>query len=220
MLLLKNKVRHRGVNDMSAVLQPLFWRLANEQSSDLDIVSVLMPHGMEEEKVAIEYAIDVSFKPSTQHQNPIDLRWSEEDSELFMSLLRKVMNIKDKDVELDIEDSMIQSLIHLVATARFHTPWPGDDLEGEDFMTYRKEIEVGDLISLNTIHGFFSGVIVALDSIDATVILLDDIISLETASAPEEEQVMLMPSHSLLMLNRVCVLPPEFAEDVDGSVFH
>jgi hypothetical protein len=205
---------------MSAVLQPLFWRLANEQSSDLDIVSVLMPHGMEEEKVAIEYAIDVSFRPSTQHKNPIDLRWSEEDSELFMSLLRKVMNIKDKDIELDIEDSMIQSLIHLVATARFHTPWPGDELEGEDFMTYRKEIEVGDLISLNTIHGFFSGVIVALDSIDATVILLDDIISLETASAPEEEQEVVMPSHSLLMLNRVCVLPAEFAEDVDGAVFH
>ena len=153
---------------MNAVLQPLFWRLANEHNSDLDVVSVLMPRGEEADKVAIEYAIDVSFKPSTHHQNPIDLRWSEDDSELFMSLLRKVMNITDKDIQLDIEDNMIQGLIHLVATARFHTPWPGDELEGEDFMTYRKEIEVGDLISLNTIHGFFSGVIVALDSIDAT----------------------------------------------------
>ena len=115
---------------------------------------------------------------------------------------------------------MIQGLIHLVATARFHTPWPGDELEGEDFMTYRREIEVGDLISLNTIHGFFSGVIVALDSIDATVILLDDIITLESAEMPEEEQEVIMPSHSLLMLNRVCVLPAEFAEDVDATVLH
>lgn len=205
---------------MSAVLQPLFWRLANEQNSDLDIVSVLMPRGAEEEKVAIEYAIDVSFKPSTQHQNPIDLRWSEEDSELFMSLLQKVMDIGDKHIELDIEDSMIQGLINLVATARFHTPWPGDDLEGEDFITYRTEIEVGDFISLNTIYGFYSAVIVALDSIDATVILLDDIISPETADAPEELQDVIMPSHSLLMLNRVCVLPAEFSEDVEGAVLH
>ncbi|OUS38655.1 hypothetical protein A9R00_10315 [Oleispira antarctica] len=205
---------------MNAVLQPLFWRLANEHNSDLDAVSVLMPRGEEADKVAIEYAIDVSFKPSTHHQNPIDLRWSEDDSELFMSLLRKVMNITDKDIELDIEDNMIQGLIHLVATARFHTPWPGDELEGEDFMTYRREIEVGDLISLNTIHGFFSGVIVALDSIDATVILLDDIITLESAEMPEDEQEVIMPSHSLLMLNRVCVLPAEFAEDVDATVLH
>ena len=205
---------------MNAVLQPLFWRLANEHNSDLDAVSVLMPRGEEADKVAIEYAIDVSFKPSTHHQNPIDLRWSEDDSELFMSLLHKVMNVTDKNVELDIEDNMVQGLIHLVATARFHTPWPGDELEGEDFMTYRREIEVGDLISLNTIHGFFSGVIVALDSIDATVILLDDIITLESAEMPEDEQEVVMPSHSLLMLNRVCVLPAEFAEDVDATVLH
>ncbi|MBL4798844.1 MAG: hypothetical protein JKY50_15615 [Oleispira sp.] len=205
---------------MNAGLQPLYWRLANEMNSELDVVSVLMPRGEEVDKVAVEYAIDVSFKPSTHHQNPIDLRWSEDDSELFLSLLHKVMHVSEKDIELDIEDSMVQGLIHLVATARFHTPWPGDALEGEDFMTYRSEIEVGDLIAINTIHGFFSGVIVALDSIDATVVLLDDIITLESAAKPEEEQEVVMPSHSLLMLNRVCVLAPEFADDVDATVLH
>lgn len=199
---------------MNAVLQPLFWRLAHEQNSNLDVVSVLMPRGNEEDKVAIEYAIDVSFKPSTHHQNPIDLRWSQEDSELFMSLLQKVMNVTEEDVELDIEDSMVQGLIHLVATARFHTPWPGDELEGEDFITYRKDIEVGDLISINTKYGFYSGVIVDLDSIDATVVLLDDILE------KDSEESVVMPSHSLLMVNRVAVLPAEFAEDVDASVLH
>jgi len=124
------------------------------------------------------------------------------------------MNITDKSVELDIEDDMIQGLIHLVATARFHTPWPGDELEGEDFITYRKEIEVGDLISINTIYGFYSAVIVALDSIDATVILLDDI------PVPDSDDKVIMPSHSLLMLNRVCVLPAEFAEDVEAPILH
>jgi hypothetical protein len=205
---------------MSAVLQPLFWRLANEQNSDLDMVSVLMPRGPEEEKVAIEYAIDVSFKPSTQHQSPIDLRWSEADGELFMSLLRNVMNVGDDHIELDIEDSMIQGLINLVATARFHTPWPGDELEGEDFPTYRKELDIGDFISINTIHGFYSAVIVALDSIDAAVVLLDDIISPDTVDAPEEHQEVIIPSHNLIMLNRVCVLPAEFAEDMEATHLH
>lgn len=199
---------------MNAVLQPLFWRLANEQNTDMDVVSVLMPRGEEADKVAIEYAIDVSFKSSNKHQNPIDLRWSEEDSELFMSLLRKVMNISDKDVELDIEDGMVQGLIHLVATARFHTPWPGDDLEGDDFITYRQEIEVGDLVSINTKYGFYSAVIVALDSIDATCVLLDDIM------APDSEEEVIMPSHSLLMVNRVSVLTPDFAEDVEATILH
>lgn len=199
---------------MNAVLQPLFWRLANEQNTDMDVVSVLMPRGEEADKVAIEYAIDVSFKSSSKHQNPIDLRWSEEDSELFMSLLRKVMNISDKDVELDIEDGMVQGLIHLVATARFHTPWPGDDLEGDDFITYRQEIEVGDLVSINTKYGFYSAVIVALDSIDATCVLLDDIM------APDSEEEVIMPSHSLLMVNRVSVLTPDFAEDVEATILH
>lgn len=205
---------------MNAVLQPLFWRLANEQNSGLDVVSVLMPSGKEADKIAIEYEIDVSFRPSSHHQHPIDLRWSEDDSELFMSLLRKVLNVSDQDIQLDIEDGMVQSLINLVATARFHTPWPGDELEGEDFITYRKEFEVGDLISLNTKYGFYSAVVVALDSIDATVVLLDDIVSPDSAELPEDEQEIIMPSHSLLMLNRVCVLPAEFAEDVDASVLH
>ena len=205
---------------MSAVLQPLFWRLANEQNSDLDMVSVLMPRGPEEEKVAIEYAIDVSFKPSTQHQSPIDLRWSEADGELFMSLLSNVMNVGDDHIELDIEDSMIQGLINLVAIARFHTPWPGDELEGDDFPTYRKELEIGSFISVNTTYGFYSAVIVALDSIDATVVLLDDIISPDTVDAPEEHQEVIIPSHNLIMLNRVCVLPAEFAEDMEATHLH
>jgi hypothetical protein len=199
---------------MNAVLQPLFWRLANEQNTDVDVVSVLMPHGEEADKVAIEYAIDVSFKSSNKHQNPIYLRWSDEDSELFMSLLRKVMNITDKNVELDIEDGMVQGLINLVATARFHTPWPGDELEGEDFITYRQEIEVGDLVSINTKYGFYSAVIVNLDSIDATCVLLDDVM------AKDSEDEVIMPSHSLIMVNRVAVLTPDFAEDVEATILH
>ena len=62
--------------------------------------------------------------------------------------------------------------------------------------------------------------IVALDSIDATVVLLDDIISPDTVDAPEEHQEVIIPSHNLIMLNRVCVLPAEFAEDMEATHLH
>lgn len=206
---------------MSDVLQPLFWRLANDHNAGIDVVSVLMPHGRKSDKVAIEYAIDVSFKSSDHHTSPIDLCWSEEDSALFMNLLRKVLNITEKEVQLDIADNTVQGLIHLVATARFHTPRPGDEIEGEDFITYRKNLEVGDLIAVNTAYGFCSAVIVALDSIDATVILLDNLMNTEEQGGPEgiDEEVV-MPRNSLLMLNRVCILPPEFAAGITAVVLH
>lgn len=199
---------------MNSVLLPLFWRVENDQNTDFDVVSVLMPHGERADNVAIEYSIDVSFKSSGKHSKPIDLRWSEEDGELFMCLLRKIMHLTEKSVELDIEDEVVQGLIQLVATARFHTPWPGDELEGEDFNTYRSEIEVGDLVAINTLYGFYSAVIVALDSIDATVVTLEDIMEEDSG------QEVIMPSHSLLMLNRVGVLPVEFVEGSEATVLH
>lgn len=199
---------------MNSVLLPLFWRVENDQNTDFDVVSVLMPHGERADNIAIEYSIDVSFKSSGKHSKPIDLRWSEEDGELFMCLLRKIMHVTEKSVELDIEDEVVQGLIQLVATARFHTPWPGHEFEGEDFNTYRSEIEVGDLVAINTLYGFYSAVIVALDSIDATVVTLEDI------TEEDSGQEVIMPSHSLLMLNRVGVLPVEFAEGSEATVLH
>lgn len=199
---------------MNSLLLPLFWRVENAQNTDFDVVSVLMPHGERADNVAIEYSIDVSFISPIKHHEPIDLRWSEEDSELFMCLLRKIMRVTESSVELDIEDEMVQGLIQLVATARFHTPWPGDELEGKDFNTYRSELEVGDLVAINTLYGFYNAVVVALDSIDATVVVLEDIVDLDG------EQEVIMPSHSLLMLNRVCVLAPEFADGSEASVLH
>lgn len=201
---------------MNAAMQPLYWRLANEKNTDLDAVSVLMPQEDTEtqQNTAMEYPVDVSFKPRQKHASPIDLRWSEEDVELFLNLLNKVMDFDKKDIELDIEDSTVQGIIHLVATARFHTPWPGDELEGDDFMTYRREIEIGDLVALNTVHGFFSAVVVDLDSIDATCVLLDDIVDDES---PDD---ILMPCYQLLVVNRAAVLPAEFGNEVDPEVVH
>lgn len=198
---------------MNAAMQTLYWRVANEKNTELDAVSVLMP---QEEagnsQVALEYPVDVSFKPSKQHSNPIDLRWSEEDVELFLALLNKVMAFDQRNIELDIEDKTVQGIIHLVATARFQTPYPADEIEGDDFMTYRRELDVGDLVALNTHYGFVSAVIVDMDSIDATCILLDEVV--------DDDNDVILPGYQLLMINRSAVLPAEFGDEVDPDVVH
>jgi hypothetical protein len=198
---------------MNAAMQTLYWRVANEKNTELDAVSVLMPQeDSGSSQVALEYPVDVSFKPSKQHSNPIDLRWSEEDVELFLALLNKVMDFDQRNIELDIEDRTIQGIIHLVATARFQTPYPADEIEGEDFITYRRELDVGDLVALNTHYGFVSAVIVDLDSIDATCILLDEVV--------DENDEVLLPGYQLLMMNRSAVLPAEFGDEVEPEVLH
>jgi len=198
---------------MNAAMQTLYWRVANEKNTELDAVSVLMPQDESEgPRVALEYPVDVSFRPSQQHSSPIDLRWSDEDVSLFLALLNKVMDFDQSNIELDIEDKTVQGIIHLVATARFQTPWPADELEGEDFLTYRRELDVGDLVALNTRYGFVSAVIVDLDSIDATCILLDEVV--------DDDDQILMPGYQLLVVNRAAVLPAEFGEDVDPEVVH
>ncbi|MAD46981.1 MAG: hypothetical protein CMI02_04710 [Oceanospirillaceae bacterium] len=198
---------------MNAEMQPLFWRISDQDKSGFEAVSLLMPAGMAGEDPA-EFPTEVCFRSNRSTTHPVDLRWSEEDSDLFMNLLDRLMDAEDgEDIEVDLSDSVIQGIVQLVALARFKTPWPTDELTGDDFITEREELEIGDLVALNTRFGFALAVIVGLDSIDATCVLMDSLMS------GDELQV---PDHSLLVINRHCVLPASFADSDLGedAVFH
>ena len=198
---------------MNAEMQPLFWRISDQDKSGFEAVSLLMPAGMAGEDPA-EFPTEVCFRSNRSTTHPVDLRWPEEDSDLFMNLLDRLMDAEDgEDIEVDLSDSVIQGIVQLVALARFKTPWPTDELTGDDFITEREELEIGDLVALNTRFGFALAVIVGLDSIDATCVLMDSLMS------GDELQV---PDHSLLVINRHCVLPASFADSDLGedAVFH
>ena len=198
---------------MNAEMQPLFWRISDQDKSGFEAVSLLMPAGMAGEDPA-EFPTEVCFRSNRSTTHPVDLRWSEEDSDLLMNLLDRLMDAEDgEDIEVDLSDSVIQGIVQLVALARFKTPWPTDELTGDDFITEREELEIGDLVALNTRFGFALAVIVGLDSIDATCVLMDSLMS------GDELQV---PDHSLLVINRHCVLPASFADSDLGedAVFH
>lgn len=188
---------------MNAEMQPLFWRISDQDQSGFEAVSLLMPAASAGEDPA-EFPTEVSFRSNRSSHHPVDLRWSEEDSDLFMSLLDRLMEPEEEgDIEVDISDGVIQGIVQLVALARFKTPWPTDELVGDDIITEREELEVGDLVALNTRYGFALAIIVGLDSIDATCVLLDALM---------DNDELLIPDHSLLMINRLCVLPASFAD--------
>lgn len=192
---------------MNAEMQPLYWRINDAEQPGMEAVSLLMP--TTEGELPAEYPTDVAFHASKRRTGPLDLRWSDDDSELFMSLLDRVMDTSSEpEISLDITDDVVQGIVQLVAVARFRTPWPTDEIVGDDFITEREELEVGDLVALNTSVGFPMAIIVAIDSIDATCILLDELITNDTE---------LVPDHSVLVVNRAYVLPSTFADSDNGD---
>lgn len=195
---------------MFAEMQPLYWRIQNTDAAGFDAVSLLMPSA--DGEPATLFPTDVSICSKRSGKQSVDLQWSDDDSDLFMTLLDRVeipeADDDDDGLVLDINDGVVQGIVQLVALARFKTPWPTDELVAEDINTEREEQELGDLVAINSLHGFATAIIVAMDSIDMTCILLEDI--------SDQEQV-LIPHHSLIVVNRTSVLPLTFAESDLGE---
>jgi hypothetical protein len=200
---------------MNAEMQPLYWRIQNNDNSGFDAVSLLMPAG--EGEPATLVPTEVSFCSRRTGTQAVDVRWTDEDSDLFLHLLERVSedhaDETEEGVVLDINDGVVQGIVQLVALARFKTPWPSDDLVAGDVNTVREDIEIGDLVAIHTHYGCPMAIVVGMDSIDLTCILLEDI---------EAEGVSIVPEHSVFVINRDSALPPAFAESDTGedAVFH
>ncbi|MEK9765008.1 MAG: hypothetical protein VW274_00865 [Thalassolituus sp.] len=200
---------------MNAEMQPLYWRIQDNDNTGLDAVSLLMPAN--DGEPATVMPTEVSFCSRRSGNQAVDVRWSDEDSDLFLSLLERVSGDhaeeEDDSMVLDINDGVVQGIVQLVALARFKTPWPSDELVADDINTVREEIEIGDLVAVHTYYGCPMAIVVGMDSIDVTCILLEDI---------ESDGHSLVPDHSVFVVNRSCILPPAFAESDTGeaAVFH
>ena len=198
---------------MNAEMQPLFWRISQTKQQGINVVSLLMPADAGGD--VAEVPMDVSFPSKSPCYEPQDLRWSEEDSSLFLDLIERVVDTNDRpDIELDLNDDVGQGIVQLVALHRFQTPRPLDELLADDVITEREELEIGDLVSLNTHFGAPLAIIVGLDAIDATCVILDPLINAEGD--------ILIPDHSVLMVNRLAVLPAAFAvtDNGEGAILH
>lgn len=202
---------------MNAEMQALYWRIQNNLNSGLDAVSLLMPAADGEPDTVMPTEVSYCSRRSGAAAKQFDVRWSDEDSDLFLSLLDRVSNPEDAEDDdgmvLDINDGVVQGIVQLVALARFKTPWPSDELVAGDINTVREELEIGDLVAVHTRYGSPMAIVVGQDSIDVTCILLEDIV---------REGRSIVPDHSVFVVNRCCVLPSAFAESDSGeaAVFH
>ncbi|MBQ0781369.1 MAG: hypothetical protein KBT79_11210, partial [Thalassolituus oleivorans] len=94
---------------MNAEMQPLFWRIRDAESNGTEIVSLLMPSNADGEP-ASEFPVDVSFQSRRSNRHAVDIRWSDDDSDLFLSLLDRISDDDDGEEEgitLDINDGVV-----------------------------------------------------------------------------------------------------------------
>jgi len=184
----------------------LKWRLADIEGTGTDQVNIVMPEmdGLQPREILLPTDI-----PSP-HPTAMDLRWTEDDLSLFFLLLNKMLELDVDGAEpLDLTDEGVIDVLHVVAAARFITPLPADDLLADDIPTVMREVDVGDIVAMHCHDGFKSAVVVALDSIDATCVLLDPISG--------HEEFFDFDVYDTLVVNKHSLLPGEFGNVVAGS---
>ena len=95
-----------------------------------------------------------------------------------------------------------------MAAAGFGTAFTSKGLLKETSgLTHLNNFEIGAIATLNTISGFVSCVIVDLEDDDVVCVLLNDI------SEGQQGFFNELHRHDLVLVNRVDLLNPEFADD-------
>lgn len=185
---------------------PLFWRIRNNEQAGQEAVSLLMP--MPGETKLAEFPTSVSVAPETQatsQNQPLDVRWSDEDTDLFMSLLDRVMDFSESpELVVDVTDELVQGIVQLVALVRFKHPWNAEQILGRDINVPREELDIGDLVALNTCYGFFLAIVVKLDSLDAVCILLEPL--------KNQAHKTVLPESSVLQVSRMAIVPSMYCD--------
>ncbi len=185
---------------------PLKWRLADIAGTGVEQVNVVMP----ELDVHSQHEILLSTDIPSPHASVEDIGWTDDDISLFHILLSKMLDIDvDGSTTLDLSDSDVVDVLHVVAAAHFIHPCNSDGLLVDDIATVMSELDIGDLAAINTPAGYKSCIICALDSIEATCVLLE---SIEGGDEGRELDV-----YDTLVVNKHSILPAEFGNVVPGK---
>jgi hypothetical protein len=185
---------------------PLRWRLADIAGTGVEQVNVVMP----ELDAHSQHEILLSTDIPSPHACEEDIGWTDDDISLFHELLSKMLGIDvDGSTTLDLSDSDVVDVLHVVAAAHFINPCDGSGYLAEDISTVMSELDIGDLVAINTQEGYKSCIICALDSIEATCVLLE---SIEVSDERRELDV-----YDTLVVNKHSILPAEFGNVVPGK---
>lgn len=193
---------------------PFLWRLSAESSEGYCSVSLVVPCPPETDisDLTIETSVLSLSSDSTRSEKEETLEWNQEDINLFLKLVnQKQLSNKQAitdTVRIDLTDPDIIDIIHIVAAAGFGVAFTSYGLlkqsEGQ-FPVHN--CDIGAAASLNTVTGFKPCIIVDIDDDDVVCVLLEDI---DVRAIDEYDQLC---RHDLLLIKRIDILHPEFAEN-------
>lgn len=198
---------------------PFLWRLSAESAEGYCSVSMVVPCPPETDinDLTIETSVLSLSSDSSRSETEETLEWNQDDISLFLKLINQ-RQLSDSQglgdspglsdtVRVDLTDPDIIDIIHVVAAAGFGVAFTSCGLLNEaDGSLPVHSFDVGSFASLNTISGFKSCVVVEVEDDDVVCVLLDDF---ETPPSDEAEQ---LTRHDLLLVKRIDILHPEFAE--------
>ena len=192
---------------------PFLWRLSPESSEGYCSVSMVVPCPPETEikDLTIETSVVSLSSDSSRSETEETLEWNQEDIDLFLRLVnqRQLLNNLPlaETVRVDLTDPDIIDIIHIVAAAGFGVAFTSYGLLQEADGSFPiHNFEIGSFASLNTVSGFIPCVMVDVEDDDVVCVLLDDI---DVHALDEYERLC---RHDLLLVKRLDVLHPEFAE--------
>jgi len=180
------------------------------------------PPEAEIKDLTIETSVLSLSSDSSRSETEETLEWNQEDIDLFLRLVnqRQFRNNEplSESVRVDLNDPEIIEIIHIVAAAGFGVAFTSYGLLNSANGSFPvHNFEIGSFASLNTISGFVSCVVVDIEDDDVVCVLLDDI---DVRSIEDYERLC---RHDLLLVKRLDVLHPEFAENKvkpSASVLH
>lgn len=187
------------------VKHPLKWRMADIEGDGVEFVNVVMPEQDPLSNKEILLSTDI---PSPLNSS-MDIRWSDEDIDLFQILLFKMLDICDLENEqLGLNQPELVDVLHIVAAAHFIEPIDAEIFLAEDISTIHMEVDLGDLISVHTKDGFKTAIVADLDSIEAVCVLLEPL---------EIDGEDVLDIYDTFVVNKHNILPPEFGNVLPGD---
>ena len=192
---------------------PFLWRLSAESSEGYCSVSMVVPCPPDTEikDLTIETSVLSLSSDSSRSEQEETLEWNQEDISLFLKLVNQKQLSRNQPmsdtVRIDLTDPDIIDIIHVVAAAGFGVAFTSYGLLKQSEGRYPVHgCEIGALASLDTVSGFKPCIVVDVEDDDVVCVLLDDI---DVRAVDEYDRLC---RHDLLLVKRMDILHPEFAE--------
>jgi hypothetical protein len=192
----------------------IFWRLSDDSGDGSDVVSVVLANQNRQEIAEVEIETDIisSSQESPSQEYSVDIEWNRSDLDLFLTLLKNTLERRDEadeveQIELDLADESVLRIMHIVAAARFATPYHAEAVIRPSSVNCRSCVthQVGERITLETIDGFKPAVIVRVNEDEVVCVLLEQVI------APSGDNIKL-ERHDLVVIRKEWALPGDLTD--------